>query len=548
MSKSTKSERVVLYARVSSLSQEKKESIRTQIAFADNQGVQLTARYLDDGISGSIPLCERPAGARLWADAIAGKFDRVVVVDLSRLSRNTLDTLTSLQFFNQQGITFRSLTESIDTSTPTGELFVTMLASMHQFARQNIAANSKRGAERTVREGKWPGGKPPFGFMVKEKRLALDPIQSEIVRDIFRWYLREGLRVRAIARRLNAAKIKHPLDWNKDTSRVWWESTISDLLRNPVYIGQWSYRKRTNRRKVHGKEISDKTTKDQQLHVAVPPIVSLEDFALAGTTLTANRSASFRNVKNFYLLRGLIWCRRCGSRYSGCTSGRTPWIKQFYRCRSHISTSQIPLCGAKHVRADILDDLIWQQCVEFAEDPGPLVNEMRAAMMAGQDNQWEFRMQADQLDKAITEGAQQRSRIINLYRRNLIDEEEMERELKAAQAEIDGLRKDRERLKGLLESAETAEYRVLTAESILKSIHERVLDADSETKREVAASWIDRIEIETVGEGRKAKAIAHVRFVFRQKSEAVTSVRPAVATSRARLAACWPRTSRKSTL
>ncbi len=71
--------KTVLYGRVSSDSQEEKGSIRTQLETAAGycklQRITITERYLDDGVSGSIPLKERPAGSRLIADVEAGKVD-----------------------------------------------------------------------------------------------------------------------------------------------------------------------------------------------------------------------------------------------------------------------------------------------------------------------------------------------------------------------------------------------------------------------------------------------------------------------------------------
>jgi site-specific DNA recombinase len=543
--------KVVCYSRVSSAIQAEKGTIRTQDEVADRycaaNGITLTNRYVDDGVSGSIPIRERPGGAKLWADADARRFDLILVFSLSRLARSTLEILNALEFFKSKGIAIKSLTQDIDTSTPTGQFFITNLASMDQLMRDNIKENTRHGLERIVRAGQWAGGKPPFGYSVIDKRLTIDPIQSEIVKDIFSWYL-GGLRVRGIAIRLNSLEIKHPLDWKKEKSRIWWDTTVSKLLRNRVYVGEWVWRKRTDRRKVGGRSVCTKTTSDQQIAIAVPPIIANEDFEQIQQTLTTNRANSFRNVKNFYLLRSLIFCRECGSKYVGMTSGRKPWVKQFYRCRSHISTSQLQPCKGKAVRADLLDAAVWDHCSSFAEDPSLVIDELRSVMLSKQDNQWELRLEAKALDASIAARSQQRAKVINLHRKGIVSDDEAERELLALRSELEGMEQQLLGLRAALGSAEDAEYRIVTAESMLNLVAERVLSADDKTKREVALAWIDRIEIETVGEGRKARGIAHVRFVFQPSSEAVDYVEGGVATSRARFAACWPRTSRKSTL
>jgi site-specific DNA recombinase len=536
--------RVVCYSRVSSAIQEEKGTIRTQDEVADRycaaNAITPINRYVDNGVSGSIPIRERPGGAKLWADADARRFDLILVFSLSRLARSTLEILNALEFFKARGIAIKSLTQDIDTSTPTGQFFITNLASMDQLMRDNIKENTRHGLERIVRAGQWAGGTPPFGYRVVDKRVAIDPIQSKIVQDIFRWYL-GGARVRGIAVRLNAADVTHSI------SKHWWDTTVSKLLRNRAYIGELVWRKRTDRRKVAGKSVCTKTTKDQQITVPIPPLVSSEDFERVQLTLTTNQANSFRNVKNFYLLRSLIFCRECGSKYVGMTSGRKPWVKQFYRCRSHISTSQIAPCNGKAVRADLLDAAVWDHCSSFAENPSIVIDELRSVMLSKQDNQWELRLEAKALDASISARSQQRAKVINLHRKGIVSDAEAERELLALRSELEGLEQHRQELLDALGSAEDAEYRIVTAESMLKLVAEKVLSADDEARREVAVAWIDRIEIETVGAGREGRTKAHVRFVFQSSAETVTSVEPGVATSRARFAACWPRTSRKST-
>src|SRR5260370_4057004 len=221
--------RVVCYSRVSSAIQEEKGSIRTQGEVADRycaaNAITPINRYVDDGVSGSIPIRERPGGAKLWADADARRFDLILVFSLSRLARSTLEILNALEFFKARGIAIKSLTQDIDTSTPTEQFFITNRASMDQLMRDNIKENTRHGLERIVRAGQWAGGTPPFGYRVVDKRVAIYPFQSQIVQDIFRWYL-AGARVRGIAVRLNAADVTHSI------SKTWCDTTVPKLLRN----------------------------------------------------------------------------------------------------------------------------------------------------------------------------------------------------------------------------------------------------------------------------------------------------------------------------
>ncbi len=531
--------RTVLYCRVSSLVQETRGTIATQKEFAARycslHKINILDTYSDDGVSGGIPLSERPAGSRLLADARTGKFDQVLIYSLSRLARNTLDTLNSIELLRSRGVAVKSLTEDFDTSTPAGRFFITALASMDQLTKDNIRDNSRRGMERLVREGRWVGGRAPFGYRISNGRLAIDPVQSDIVRDIFNWYL-AGQRIRGIAARINASGIKHPMDWDKEKSRPWYEATVSKLLGNRVYIGEWFWRKRTDRKKVAGKSVCTKTTRDQQIFVSVPPIVSQEDFTRVQQTLKANFANSFRNTKRFYLLRALMYCSRCGSRYVGLASGRKPWIKNYYRCSSHVGANARPPCGAKAIRADLIEAAVWQHCVDFANDPSLVIDELRRTMAARQDNQGDIVAQVGQMNSALSAKARERAKVINLNRREIISDREAERELNLLRLETLELERRRAELIASLESAESSELRILTAETMLELMAEKIAHADDRIRREVVLAWIDRIEIETIGEGREKRPLAHVRYVFRPESQAVDSVEVGLATSNARFA------------
>lgn len=529
--------RVVAYYRVSTAHQEEKGTIRTQDDVAERycaaSGHALLDKYVDDGVSGSIPIRERPDGARLWADALAHKFDLILIFDLSRLARATIEILTAMEFFKSHDIGVRSLTQDyIDTSTSHGLYFLTGLAASDQFMRDKIREQSRYGLERIVRAGEWAGGKPPFGYRIVDKHVAIDPVQSEIVRDIFKWYLSGDIRVRGIAKRLNALDVKHSI------SERWWDTTVSKLLRNRAYVGEIVWRKRTNRRKVAGKWVCTKTTDEQQIKRAIPAIISDKDFERAQRMLTANRSGRFRNVKNFYLVRGLVFCRECGSKYRGMTSGRNPWMKTYYRCASHISTSQIPPCRGKAVRADILDAAVWDYCLSFAQNPGQVIEELRKVMQAKQDNQHESRVNAARLEKQIATKRQGRAETIKLHRRGVITEDEAARDLSDLESEVRALEEQRQEFLSALEVAEDAEFRLLSVESMLNLIAEKVSSASLDLMREVVVAWVSRIEIETVSEGKRDRGVAHVSFAFRPSPEAVTSEERAVATSKARFAAC----------
>lgn len=88
------------------------------------------------------------------------KGDTVVVHDFSRLARSTKDLLEIIQILDEKGVTLISNKESIDTSTPTGKLMLTVLGAINEFERANILERQREGIAIAKAEGKYKGRKP----------------------------------------------------------------------------------------------------------------------------------------------------------------------------------------------------------------------------------------------------------------------------------------------------------------------------------------------------------------------------------------------------
>ncbi len=133
----SKPERVALYLRVSSEEQRDRETIELQRDFLEQyrslMELEVADVYKDDGISGTIPVHERPEGRQLLEDAREGKFGTVLVYKLDRLGRSLLVIVDAHDRLQEAGVALRSATEPIDTSNPSGRLIFQMLASFAEY-------------------------------------------------------------------------------------------------------------------------------------------------------------------------------------------------------------------------------------------------------------------------------------------------------------------------------------------------------------------------------------------------------------------------------
>jgi site-specific DNA recombinase len=142
-------ERVALYMRVSSEEQRDRETIEIQREFLQEYcrlyGLEVAQVYADDGLSGTIPLHERPEGGRLLEDAKEGKFSTLLIYRLDRLGRSLLVIVDAHDRLQAFGVALKSATEPIDTSNPSGRLIFQMLASFAEYERETIGERTRAG-------------------------------------------------------------------------------------------------------------------------------------------------------------------------------------------------------------------------------------------------------------------------------------------------------------------------------------------------------------------------------------------------------------------
>ena len=120
--------------------------------FAQARGWRLVDSYLDIGISGSKD--KRPELDRLMADAHKRRFDVVAVWRFDRFARSVSHLLRALETFNALGIAFVSLSEQMDTTTPTGKMIFTVLGAVAELERSLIVERVRAGLRNARAKGK----------------------------------------------------------------------------------------------------------------------------------------------------------------------------------------------------------------------------------------------------------------------------------------------------------------------------------------------------------------------------------------------------------
>lgn len=230
--------KMAAYCRVSTDKEEQLDSLANQkeffIEYAKKNGHELVGLYTDDGISG-IRLKKRAGFQMLMADAEQRQFELVVVKDVSRLARNTVDFLQSIRALKTFGINTLFLTANMD-SLGASEFVLTLFGAMAQEESANLSRRVKFGKQINAKKGRVP----PciFGYdRLDNFRLVINLKEAKIVREIFRLYTEEGLGCRRICTRLNESGYQTKLgcDWNP--------TSVRRILQNSIYCGIYSNHK-----------------------------------------------------------------------------------------------------------------------------------------------------------------------------------------------------------------------------------------------------------------------------------------------------------------
>ena len=145
---------------------------------------------MDGGLSGAS--LYRPALQNLLADVRAGKITIVVVYKVDRLTRSLADFAKLVELFDQQGVSFVSITQSFNTTSSMGRLTLNVLLSFAQFEREVIGERVRDKIAASKRKGLWVGGPVPLGYRCLDKKLEIVPEEAETVRTIFSLYLELG--------------------------------------------------------------------------------------------------------------------------------------------------------------------------------------------------------------------------------------------------------------------------------------------------------------------------------------------------------------------
>ena len=307
--------------------------------------IEIVEIYTDNGTTGRT--FEREAFQRMLADVDAGKINCIMVKDLSRLGRNTIDTGYYIEkYFPLHRVRFIAVNDQFDSedSENSGNHLIVPLKNMiNEAYAADISKKVRAQQNQAMRDGEFVGARPPYGYRKDPDnchRLLVNEDTAPIVRQIFQWTV-DGVALNVIVKRLNEQGVMTPgyylasigLITSKKLmgSGKWQTWTVGKILADEVYTGDMVQGKHTN---VGHKQVVTKPVDWIVVRNTHEPLVSREIFAKAQAVREQMASKYTRTMKVPYsenILRGRVFCAHCGKNLHRQRShGR-----YFYRCISN---------------------------------------------------------------------------------------------------------------------------------------------------------------------------------------------------------------------
>lgn len=331
---------VAAYCRVSTDLEEQEGSYEAQIRhytdfIESNNEWELAGIYADEGISGTSTKHRERFNAMI-KDCEDGKIDMVITKSISRFARNTLDSLKYIRKLKDLRIPVFFEKEGINTMDSSGELLVTIMASIAQQESLSISQNVRMGIQYRFQQGLPKLNYSRFlGYtIVKDKtELQIVPEEAEVIRRIYRDFL-DGRTFGEIARSLEADGIKTAA--GRD---VWQTSSVRRILENEKYMGDLLLQKYLVKDFITHKHIrNDGILPQYYVTDAHEPIVPKAVFGMVqGELLRRERvrieTGKRENHRRDLALNNHMICDKCGSTYRRFTSasGKVTW-----RCRTRV--------------------------------------------------------------------------------------------------------------------------------------------------------------------------------------------------------------------
>jgi site-specific DNA recombinase len=504
-----------IYARVSSDRQKEEDTIGSQLAaldeYARSEAFSVPEQWIfqDEGYSGATLV--RPGLERLRDLACEGSLEAVLIHSPDRLSRKYAYQVLLIEEFSRHGVEIVFI-KSAKASTPEEKLLLQFQGMIAEYERAQITERTRRGKRFRAKSGLvnvLSGA--PYGYKYIKKTESSSACyqvieaEAEVVRTVYKLYVKDALSINAIARWLN----DHQIPTRKRKS-LWERSTVWGMLRNPAYKGTACFGKT---RSVERKKITrplrkrggysphcgahQECPREQWIEIPVPALVNEDLFELAQEKLQYNKRHSPRRTIEPTLLQGMLVCKNCGYAYYRSSTRTSKRKLYYYRCigSDNYRFARGRICHNRPIRQDYLDGIVWTKVVELLTNPDLVRTEIKRRIKAIQDaNPTKQRKEA--IEKELLRADKSVKKLLDAYQEDLLQLEELRDRMPALRKRQKALQAELVCLEGTVADQQAVLRLANNLESFLKQLQEAADTIDVKERQKLLQLLVKEILVD----------------------------------------------------
>ncbi len=511
--------RVTYYARVSTDSEEQANSLSNQIMYFEDlikskSNWTFISGYVDEGLSGAT-VTKRERFLEMIKDASLGKFDLILTKEISRFSRNTLDSIKYTRDLLDHNVGVHFLSDNINTFMPDSELRLTIMSSIAQEEVRKLSERVKFGYQRSVEKGVVAGSNNIYGYLKNKGKLIIDESEADIIRKIFEHYVYDNIGTTKLS-----ILLYNKYGYTNSKGNPIHASNIRNIIRNPKYKGYYCAGKtvkldyRSNKRK----ELSKSDWVIYKDHDTVPPIVSEELWDKANDILKKRGNKHSNKDRSVYTRRypfsAKFYCAHDNSvyvrgNYKLKNGKRIYWCCDNYRKYGVIKSKG---CNSPLLYEDELINIFKPIVKNIINDGDSIINDILLLLNEASDNN-DYSKEKEKRFKNIKMLEQQKEELFDMRMKQEITSKEFTEFKNKIDGKIENETKKTKEIKKLEESIKSS---VKSTSSLKESIN-NILYSD-ESVFEIASTLFEKIFVEVDNDGVGKKAILHIQLKLQGSS------------------------------
>ena len=505
--------RVTFYARVSTDHDNQLNSLENQVMYFENYIKSQTnwifvSGYVDEGISGT-SVKKRDNFLKMINDAKKGMFNLILTKEISRFSRNTVDSIQYTQELLSYSVGVYFLNDNINTFDSDSELRLTIMSSIAQDEIRKLSERVRFGYKRSIEKGIVPGSDNFYGYKKNKGKLVIVEEEAKLIRLIFNEYSKGNM---------GTQKLGHYLyrEYNitSKTGKPLAGTVIGRIIRNPKYKGYFCAHKETtvdyhSKKRIRFKPSEWIVYKDSK---ACPPIVSEELWNKCNEILNKN-SKSYQtktrtNMK--YALSGKIKCYHDGATFikGAYKNKRTGVISKYWGCSNYRKYGKEKLKGCKTpiIHYEKLLDIFKKVTENILNSENDMMKEIYRLVCETQ-NKLDYSKELNELNKKIEKIKNAKSELINMRARKEIEGDEYNEMREKYNNDLISLEKQKQNY--LSKKKET--YYKANINSFIKNVYNIIFEDDESVFR-IFGSIIDTILVERFEIEDNYKVMLHFKL------------------------------------